>query len=274
MKLTPEQVKSVRAAVNQYYKKHRRAHLPWRETQDPYHILVSEVMLQQTQVERVIPYFTRWVETFPTVEHLSRAPLSRVLQLWSGLGYNRRAAFLHRAAQAVVNEWGGVMPVAYDGLRTLPGVGEYTAKAVRVFAHNQPETLIETNVRTVVIYHCFSTKKNISEDLIRRVAHLLAEGQDPREWHSALMDYGTYLKGVVGNVSRNARSYTKQKPLKGSVREVRGLILKQLRHGSSTRTRLFNVLPESMHERVPVALAGLEKDGLVTRKKSTYLLAQ
>jgi A/G-specific adenine glycosylase len=236
--------------------------------------LVSEIMLQQTQVERVIPYFTRWVEAFPTIERLARAPLSQVLQLWSGLGYNRRAAFLHRAAQEVVRKWGGVMPIAYDELRTLPGVGEYTAKAVRVFAHNQPEVLIETNVRTVVIHHCFKRKNNVSEESIRRAAYVLAEGQDPREWHSALMDYGTHLKAAVGNVSRRARAYTKQKPLKGSVREVRGLILKQLGQGPSTRARMQRVLPEATHERIPLAIAGLEKDGLVVKKKAVYLLAQ
>jgi A/G-specific adenine glycosylase len=232
------------------------------------------MMLQQTQVDRVVPYFNRWVDVFPTPEHLASAPLSRVLMLWSGLGYNRRAAFLHRAAQEMVKEWGGAMPVSYDELRSLPGVGDYTAKAVRVFSYNEPEVLIETNVRTVILHHCFPRRKDVSEEDIRYVAHLLAQGRDPREWHSALMDYGTYLKATIGNVSRRAKAYTKQKPLKGSVREVRGLILKHLGQGPLTLAAIRSKLPLDMHERISPALSGLTKDGLILKRKSSYLLAQ
>lgn len=214
------------------------------------------------------------MEVFSTPAHLARAPLSHVLMLWSGLGYNRRAAFLHRAAQEVVQRWGGMMPSSYDELRSLPGVGDYTAKAVRVYAYNEQEVLIETNVRTVILHHCFPRKKDVSEEDIRHVAHLLAQGQDPREWHSALMDYGTHLKATVGNVSRRAKVYSKQKPLKGSVREVRGLILKHLGQRSYTLRALQTQLPLDMHKRISLALRGLMKDGLVTKRKSSYSLAQ
>src|SRR3989344_7710205 len=127
-----------------------RPHLPWRKTKDPYKILVSEVMLQQTQVDRVIPFYNRFVKKYPTARALARAKLRDVLKEWNGLGYNRRAKFLHEAAKQLGKS---DFPKTAEEIENLPGVGHYTARAVAAFAFNKPEVFIETNIRTVFFYH-------------------------------------------------------------------------------------------------------------------------
>ncbi len=262
--------RSVRHAVLEYFKKHGRAHLPWRKTTKAYRILVSEIMLQQTQVDRVMPFYKNFLKQFPTPAVLSQAPRSDVLKAWSGLGYNRRAKFLHEAARAMVMRHRGKVPQGYDELRALPGVGEYTAKAVRVFAHNEPEVLIETNVRTVIIHHYFQKQAHVSEPALLDIATHLAAGQDPRTWHGALMDYGTHLKATHGNLSRKSAQYTKQKPFKGSLREVRGAVLKVLHPGAATQKALQKALPQELHDRLDAALLQLQKEGLITKDKGTF----
>ncbi len=172
-------------------------------------------MLQQTQVERVIPKYKAFLKAFPTPQKLAKAPLLRVLKLWSGLGYNRRAKYLWEAAK----QWGAP-------IETLPGVGPYTASAVHVFAFNKPEILIETNVRTVFIHHLFPKSKKVTDRrLVPFITHTL-DTKNPREWYSALMDYGSHLKSTHPNPSRRSKHHTTQKPFKGSDREIRGVILK------------------------------------------------
>lgn len=222
-------LRSFRATVVGYWKASGRSHLPWRKTRDPYAILVSEIMLQQTQVDRVIPYFERWMKTYPTPEALAKAPLSEVLRHWSGLGYNRRAKYLHDAAAILLTDMlfsRGREKIAYEELRKLPGVGEYTAKAVRVFAWNESEVLIETNVRAVFLHHFFPRSRAVSDErLIPLIAKAL-EGQDPRTWYAALMDYGTFLKATRSNPSRKSTHHAKQAKFEGSLRQVRGAIMR------------------------------------------------
>jgi len=241
-----------------YWKRYGRHSLPWRQTTDPYAILVSEVMLQQTQVDRVVPYFTRWMEAFPTPAELAKAPLTDVLALWSGLGYNRRAKFLHEAAKCIVARHEGVVPSAYEELRALPGVGEYTAKAVRVFAFDEPEVLIETNVRSVFIHHFFPRARSVSD---ARLIPLIAAALDtrrPREWYAALMDYGTFLKATTPNPSRKSRHHTKQSRFAGSLREVRGAILKAF-IGKSDLARVRTAYPTRFDE----AYRALVREGFI-----------
>ncbi len=218
----------VRRAVWQHYKAHGRHDLPWRLTTDPYAVLVSEVMLQQTQVSRVIPKYESFLESFPTVEVLAAAPLSAVLRLWQGLGYNRRAKLLQKTAQAVVAEFAGQFPRDEATLRRLPGIGPYTAAAVLAFAYNEPVVLIETNVRTVFLHHCFPSIEQVSDSaLLPLIAQALPRGR-AREWYWALMDYGSHLKTQHGNANRRSRSYTKQSRFVGSNRQVRGAIVRVL----------------------------------------------
>jgi len=220
-----------------FYKKSGRHDLPWRQTTDVYKILVSEVMLQQTQVERVMPFYKKFIRTFPTAKRLAAAPLAEVLRNWQGLGYNRRAKMLHQAAKELAIR----KIISVPELETLPGVGPYTARAVAAFAFNEDVVVIETNIRTAVIHHFFPGKGKISDAEIEEVLLLALPKGKSREWYSALMDYGAHLK--QSGISHNVRSAThvKQSKFIGSLREARGVILRELSHESMTRSHLENI---------------------------------
>src|SRR3989344_5939215 len=264
-----------RSAVWKYYKEHARHDLPWRLTVDPYKILVSEVMLQQTQVLRVIEKYKAFLIRFPNVRRLAEAPLFDVLRVWSGLGYNRRAKFLSAAARVIVRGYSGRVPKAAIVLCKLPGVGPYTASAVRVFAFNEPGTLIETNIRAAFIHYFFQTYRGPSsvkvDDLeIIPIAQKAAEGQDPRTWHWALMDYGAHIKKLHGNPARRSAHYTRQSKFEGSPRQVRGRVIRVLAHEQLTERQLMKGLKGKEWEK---ALAGLEKDGLIKNEKGKWRIA-
>lgn len=211
---------------------------PWRRTRDPYHVLVSEVMLQQTQVTRVVSYYEEWIEAFPTLEALSAAPLEVVLQRWRGLGYNRRAIALKRAAEWLARSHieageSGEARVPSDevALLALPGVGPATAAAVRAFAFGEPAAYLETNVRTVVLHEFMSDRDDVPD---REVAPLVAAaavraqaiGVDPRTWNYALLDYGAYLKKTLPNPSRRSAHHQRQSRFEGSKRQRRAALLR------------------------------------------------
>lgn len=262
-----------RTLVLAHYKKHGRHDLPWRKTQDPYRILVSEIMLQQTQVERVIPYYERFLKVFPDAPVLARAPLSKVLTLWQGLGYNRRAKMLHEAAKVAIREYNGRVPKTVEKLRTLPGVGPYTAGAVAAFSGNADAVFIETNIRTAVTYHFFSDQKTVTDaEVLAVLANALPKGR-AREWYSALMDYGAHLKRSGVRINAKANGYTKQSVFKGSSREARGAILKALANGSKEKQTLCTVLGKDRAVQVTAQLAALQKEGLIRNTGSRYRLA-
>lgn len=257
--------------VLSYYSTSGRYNLPWRKTKNPYRILVSEIMLQQTQVERVIPKYKAFIKTFPTVSSLAEASLKDVLTLWQGLGYNRRAKLLYQCAQAIVNNYGGKFPKTHEGLVALPGIGHYTAGAVMAFAYNEPVPIIETNIRTVIIHHYFKTSDEVSDDEIMKVVTRTLP-KDVCTWYAALMDYGTHLKKTVGNVSRKSTLYTKQSTFKGSRRQLRGAIIRALTSGSHTKKSLLQNCISFTPEQLKNELVALEKEGLITRSRSRYQL--
>jgi A/G-specific adenine glycosylase len=260
--------------ILRWYHQHGRHELPWRQTTNPYHILVSEIMLQQTQVERVVPKYNAFIKTFPTVESLARATLSHVLAQWQGLGYNRRAKFLQLTAQAVLEKHNGSFPKALTKLLALPGVGLYTAAAIRTFAYNQPEPLIETNVRTVFLYHFFPNRKQVSDAEILTLISRSLYVTNPKEWYAALMDYGSVLKKLLPNPSRKSKHYTKQSRFAGSLRQVRGEILKiLLKNGSLTKSELSQqITGNKLH--LPAALDQLMHDGLVQLHGQRYAILE
>ncbi len=219
-----------RSIILDYYREAGRD-LPWRHTRDPWAILVSEVMLQQTQTDRVAVYWQRWLERWPTPAALAAASLEEVLAAWSGLGYNRRARFLREAARAVVNEHGATMPQNAAALQTLPGVGPYTAGATACFAYGEPVVIIETNIRAVFLHFFFNDKNDVHD---RELFPLIEESlwrEDPRSWYYGLMDYGARLKKLRSNPSRQSRHHAKQSRFEGSLREARGNILRALSKG-------------------------------------------
>ncbi len=241
----------LRRAVWSHYRAHGRHDLPWRKTTDPYKILVSEVMLQQTQVARVIPKYRAFLERFPTVRVLARAPLRDVLIAWQGLGYNRRAKMLHEAAQRVVDVHGGRMPHTYTELIALPGIGPYTAGAVCAFAYNEPVGMVETNIRTVLFHHLLGMRHAVPDAELLQLTVVLCDRERPREWYWALMDYGAHLKEQGVRVNHQSRHYTKQSKFEGSDRQIRGNILRQLaQHGQMTERALIQktkAAPERVH---------------------------
>ena len=246
--------------------------MPWRQDTRPYYVLVSELMLQQTQVDRVIPKFNAFISRFPNEKHLAAAPLADVLTLWSGLGYNRRAKFLHDSAKMIMVEFGGVFPNEYSEILRLPGVGPGTAGAIMTYAFNQPIAFIETNVRTVYFHHYFADGEKVSDVQLKQVVEQTLDHDHPREFYWALMDYGTWLKkNGAGRISQS-KHYKKQSPLKGSLRELRGMILKQLAIGDIPLVDLQKQYADD--ERFVQAVDGLVAGGLVMRTNNILHLTK
>ena len=287
---------------------YRRAHrdLPWRHTRDPYAILVSEIMLQQTQVERVLPKYAAWLTAYPTVEALAAAPRAEVIRAWSGLGYNLRAVRLHEIARQVMERFEGRIPDALEGLLSLKGIGRYTAGAVLCFAYGQPAPVLDTNVRRV-LGRIFAAEAPTAID-DDRVAWQLAEAalpldEDVYDWNQALMDVGAticlsrnprcllcpaqadctarkelFLPGLAeAQVAEARATYTPRKPtqgkFEGSRRWYRGRIVEALR--ASPAGLPLSALANALELDEPTTseiVAGLVRDGLVELHGSSVRL--
>lgn len=208
--------------------------LPWRNTTDPYEVLVSEVMLQQTQVSRVEKYWERFLRAFPTVDALAAASVPDVLEMWQGLGYNRRALALKRMADVCSAQWEGGLPDSYEDLLALPGVGPATAAGVMAFAYGKPGVYLETNVRAVFIHEFFPEAEKVSDkQLVPLISACCPEegadaGRGVRAWYYALLDYGAYLKQTGVNPSRKSAQYARQSTFEGSRRQKRAWILRRV----------------------------------------------
>lgn len=271
-RLTPYRVRQFRSVIHAHYQLNQRK-LPWRRTTNPYRILVSEIMLQQTQVDRVTEKYQQFISLFPDVKSLAAAPLSEVLRAWQGLGYNRRAISLHNAAKLVKSEHGGRMPDTAEALSTLPGIGRYTAAAVMAFAYNQPVVFIETNIRAVFIHFFFHDRDQIPDSEILPLVEKTLDRQHPRVWYNALMDYGTLLKKEYGNPAKKSAHYQKQRPFKDSDRQLRGQILRTvLAEGSMTEQQLLKKL-NSGKSRAVTILNKLIEEGFLARKKQRIIPA-
>jgi A/G-specific adenine glycosylase len=255
-----------------YYDRHGRHDLPWRQTElngqiGPYKIMVSELMLQQTQVGRVIPKYDQFLQAFPTISDLAAAEVGDVLRAWQGLGYNRRAKFLWQAARVVAALPN--FPTEQTELIKLPGIGVNTAGAIRAYAFNQPVAFVETNIRTVYIYHFFEGEIEISDKMILATLERTLDVERPREFYWALMDYGTHLKATVGNLSTLSKHYVKQSTFMGSKRQVRGQVIRLLGSGPQLLAELER---EVTDERLEVVLAELVNEGLIRVEHSVYAL--
>lgn len=266
--------------ILEWFEKNGRHDLPWRQTQNPYRILVSEVMLQQTQVDRVIAYCAAFLKKFPTVQKLAEASPAEVLKVWKGLGYNRRALYLKRAAEMIVREYRGRFPHDVAEIEALPGVGHYTARAVSVFAFNTPEVFIETNIRRVFINTFFPGRKEVSDAELMPIIHKALYKKNPRLWYNALMDYGALALSSITNPNRQSRHYVKQSRFEGSRRYVRAKILDALLKSSALSESalqkffLADTFFEPYRERTVFAgiLSDLEREGFIERKRSQWRL--
>ena len=268
MEPAPELTPELRAFVEFVAKKGRELYrdLPWRRTYDPYAIWISEVMLQQTQVSRVDGRWQRWLERFPTVDALAAAAPSDVLEEWQGLGYNRRALSVHRAAQAI-SEAGGIFPQDPKELVKLPGIGPATAAGIRAFAFNLHGVYLETNVRTVFLHELYPQAEGVPDSELVPLVELTCPASvtdavnvadadstendataalTPRSWYYALLDYGAYLKKTIPNPSRRSKSHVKQSRFEGSHRQKRAELLRVLLAHKDEGGAVFETLHQEL----------------------------
>jgi A/G-specific adenine glycosylase len=281
----PATLADFRQTVLGYYQAHGRD-LPWRRTQDPYRILVSEIMLQQTQVARVLEKYEEFLDAFPTIDDLAAAPLEAVLRVWQGLGYNRRARSLKRLADIVTGELNGGLPRSVPELLRLPGVGPTTAAAVAAFAYGEAHPFIETNIRAVYLHHFFPDRSDVVDREILPLVEATLDHTDPRSWYYALMDYGVELKRSQPNPSRRSRHHTRQSPFSGSKRQLRAQILRVILdrpHISAAEVarvldegRFFGsdvTPPPEETTRVEEVLAELVAEGFLREEGGRYVIA-
>lgn len=265
--MTPQKLQQI---VWKHYTQNGRTHLPWRKkSATPYEILVSEVMLQQTQVDRVIPKFKTFIRAFPSFKTLAHARQSDVLKLWQGLGYNRRALNLKKTAEIISTKHSGRLPHDDDVLRTLPGIGPYIAGAVRAFAFNIPSVFIETNIRTVFLHHYFAGKTDVDDRDILPLIEKTLDHDNPKDWYAALMDYGAHLKRVHTNPSRGSKHHTTQSRFEGSRRQKRGIILKLL---TETERQSTSEITKHLGEPSLPIIKQLEREGFVVRTENGWEL--
>jgi A/G-specific adenine glycosylase len=271
MRVTTAQVRAFRALVWKHYRAQGRHTLPWRKTKDPYKVLVSEIMLQQTQVSRVLPQYTEFLKVFPNVRSLATAPLAEVLKAWQGLGYNRRAKFLHELAKEVISKYQGKLPRTEVELTKLPGIGKATASAIMAFAYNARTTYLETNVRSAFLYYFFKGKDDVTDSELLPLIKRASEGQDPRTWNWALLDFGAYIKQKFGNPNVRSKHYVRQSKFIGSNRQIRGQMLRALTVGTCARAELFSLVGSSQ-ARAEQILAQLLAEGLVSERRGRVRL--
>jgi A/G-specific adenine glycosylase len=257
--------------VSEFYRDHKRD-FPWRKTKDSYRILVSEIMLQQTQVDRVVPKYLAFLQKFPTFASLAKASTADVLKMWQGLGYNRRALALKSLSQIVTEKYRGKLPKDPEVLVQLPGIGQYTAAAVAAFAWNIPTLCIETNIRRVYIHHFFPDREGVSDKEIFPLIEKTIDQQNPREWYYALMDYGSSLPKKIKNPNRRSLHYAVQSKFEGSNRQLRGQILKALMNDVISVAVLKKSLNQPL-SKLKSVLVSLEKEGFIRSKNNLISLS-
>ena len=250
-----------------------RREMPWRDVDDPYAVLVSEVMLQQTQVARVLPAYERWMEAFPDVRTLAGAPLPAVLERWQGLGYNRRALRLKRTAQDLVTRWEGRVPKDVRILRALPGVGPVTAAAIVNYAFRTPTPFIETNVRAVYLDRFFPEAERVPDRALRPIVEATWDLEDPRGWGYALMDLGVHIKQRRANPSRRSSAHRRQSAFEGSRRQTRARLLRAVLGEPGLATEAYAEAAGVAPDRGLELLEELRSEGFLVRDPGRWSIA-
>jgi A/G-specific adenine glycosylase len=243
---------------------------PWREDTRPWGIVVSEFMLQQTQTERVIPYWERWMKRWPTPKALAETAMEEALREWSGLGYNRRGRFLKNCAELIVKKHGGKVPETPEALLPLPGIGSYAAGAIACFAYNYPAVFIETNIRAVMLHFFFNDQKDVKDKAIFPILKSALDRENPRKWYWALMDYGAALKKVTVNPNRRSAHYTRQSRFEGSFRQMRGEVVRTLVSQGPSNTDEIKKRTGILKRDLYKALEALEKESMVAEEDGVY----
>ena len=259
-----------------WYKKHKRD-LPWRKTSDPYKILVSELMLQQTQISRVLPKYKLFLNEFPNIKVLAQASDRKLLKIWEGLGYWKRALFLRETARKILKEYKGKFPQDAKILQKLPGIGPYTARALLCFAFKKKEAFLDTNIRRVYLHFFFPKRKKVSDREILFIAQKALWKKDPRVWHWALFDYGAVVLKDK-NINRKSLHYQKQSPFEGSLRYFRTKAVRFLLSQEKISHKSLEIFlqKEIKNKKKPYTLkdivASLLKDKLIKKSKEYYFI--
>ncbi|MDR2923168.1 MAG: A/G-specific adenine glycosylase [Treponema sp.] len=246
---------------------------PWHFA-DPWGVMVSEFMLQQTRTERVIPYWENWMKIWPRPKALADASMEEALRAWSGLGYNRRCRYLKDSAAIIADENGGRVPETLQSLLLLPGVGPYMSSAIACFAYNFPAVFIETNIRSAVIHCFFSGRNDVRDSEIIPILEAALDRGDPRTWNYALMDYGAYLKKTTANPGRRSAHYTRQSPFSGSFRQARGKVIKALVSMGQCSAEELKLASGLEDEKLYDVLEKLKKESFVAEDGNSYRIKE
>jgi A/G-specific adenine glycosylase len=266
--ISQEKIQQFQKKILSFYRKNRRE-LPWRNTTDPYKILLSEFMLQQTQVNRVILYYEKWIAKWPTIDDLADASIAEVLQMWMGLGYNTRAVNLHKAARKIVAKFDSDVLETMKHYKDVPGVGRYTSQAVMIFSTNANLVTVDTNIRRI-----FIKEFNLSQKISDKELWMLAEKCFPmgksRDWHNALMDYGALFLTAK---KTGIKSKTQQSRFEGSDRQLRARIIRILLHSDESLTNMSRILnvDSSWLQRI---LEKLVSEEIISKKNNRYYLKE
>ncbi len=268
--LSKQEVLNFQQKIYDYYKQHRRS-FAWREGISPYRIVVSEIMLQQTQTSRVIHKFSEWIRNFPNFDILAKSSKQQVLSCWQGLGYNRRGLALHEFAKKIIHEYKGMVPADQETLQTFKGIGPNTAGSICAFAYNKPVVFIETNIRTVFMYEFFKHEEKVHDKDLLPLIKQAVDHKNAREWYYALMDYGVHLKTKLKVSNKKSKHYIKQSQFEGSKRQMRGAVVRVL---SKMHTLSYDELselvtldiPGNKHDLLSV-VEDLQKDGVLKYAK-------
>lgn len=272
MLLSNDQISSFQQLIYAFYKEHGRS-FAWRVHHDPYRVLVSEIMLQQTQTYRVEPKFEHFITTFNSFAELANADMRDLFCVWQGLGYNRRAKALHAIAQQVMQNYDGILPASVELLQALPGIGHATASSICAFAFDMPTIFIETNIRAVFIHTFFSdTPEAISDKALLPLIQQTLDCTQPRQWYYALMDYGVHLKKEHKNPARRSAHYTKQSRFEGSDRQIRGAIIRQLANNGAVSRHALVVVINDDAPRVERIIDQLIAEGMIQQTCDQYVM--
>lgn len=261
-----EKIKRFQKKIFLFYKKNRRE-LPWRNTTDPYKILLSEFMLQQTQVKRVVLYYEKWIAKWPSIESLASASLPEVLQMWMGLGYNNRAINLYKTSRIIVNEFNGNVLLAMTHYKELPGIGKYTSQAVQIFSTNVDLVTVDTNIRRIFLSE-FTLPTTTTDRQLWSFAEACLPGGKSREWHNALMDYGAlHLTAQKTGI----KPKTHQSSFEGSTRQIRAKILRCLLQKPMSSSALEQTIQLDKKQLKPI-LEKLIHEKIIMKRNNLFQL--
>lgn len=271
MQLTQSQIADFQRIIWNYYAAAARP-FSWRETRNPYHIVVSEIMLQQTQTHRVVDKFEQFIGAFPDFESLAQAPMRDLLGVWQGLGYNRRGVALQKIAQQVVLHYNGQLPADPVILETFPGIGPATASSICAFAFDMPTVFIETNIRAVYLHFFFPGQENIHDKQLRPLVEQTVVHENARHWYYALMDYGVMLKKQFKNPSRKSAHHAVQSKFEGSDRQIRGMVIKLLTQQESAELPAIIAFCNRPADRVHAVVQQLHAEKMIKLVDEYYCL--